>query len=434
MRKLKKPYKSLDEIYINESFAKLVPELPRQKIFLIEQPEVAEAPTQQQPTQEPQQAQPQQPVQFNQSASSRNNWTPAQQSLFDKVTKKGEGRGEKSVASLITGETDITKLEKYIQGQESSFDVVVDRSTFEVKEFTVRDGRFLGSVRIGKEGAKTANQIIAGITRIFKDMENEYLAMDESAKKQLDSTIVNAIFSGLAEPTQLTGKRGQLIKSKEYQSQLADYQRKTQWSLAGYINAIFDVSMGEDKTIQEFPSNLFDINKEINPNMYRKNPERAKYLIVNIPKLLLTLETLANQSLKTEEPNTASPSLSELQTVLKKYYLPAEDEKYVSMLDKEAENIDRSLTRKKCVATGGENCKTIEDFYKAIKSLKMGNTFNAIEQLRFDEQAILSLFPANLTGLFIVHPQGYFYIVKNDLQKYVYISELTQKGLKIRVK
>lgn len=425
-------YKSLKDVYTSKVVGWSVPPLPRQKNLCLEQiPAVT--------PQTPEVSSPQPSTQsFNINTFSTGTWTPIQKRLFNaqRVEGKGEGRGEKSVASMLSGKTKTQELNRYIQGSSQPYDVAdipsMPQAKFEVKEFKFKQGEpgeFKGSVRIGKEGAGTTNRIIAGIKRIFDDVENEYMALDEENRRKIDTAIIATLFPALQPPQAKTGPRSRgvntvaYIKAKEKYDALV--KTLSDWTLEGYINALFDIAVGEERTISELPYSLFKSAWE-KPSTQMRTDIRKKYLLFPITQLLLTLERLASSA---SDENIANPKLTDLQAVLKKHYLPPDNNEYAQKLDKEAEILDRKLTKSKCQLAGKESCKTSEEFFKAIKRLKLSSTFEDINKIR--SASADSLFP-NINGLFIVHPGGYVYIPKSEINNKIFISQLTQGGLKIQ--
>jgi len=416
-------YKSLKDIYTSKVVGWTVPPLPRQKNLCLEQiPGVLSQPQQPVPVQE-----------FNINTFSTGQWTLAQKRLFNAQREegKGEGRGEKSVACLLTGKTKPRELSRYIQGSSQPYDVAelpnLPNTKFEVKEFKFipgEPGELKGSVRVGKEGAGTTNRIIAGIKRIFDDVENEYMALDPKSREDIDKAIINNIFPGRVEPQPKTGPRSKGTGSKAYIKAKERYDIISNWTLEGYINALFDVAVGEERTISELPYSLFKPVWEGENSM--RTEIRKKYLLFPITQLLIVLEKLASS---TQEDTTINPKLSDLQAIFKKHYLPPNNTEYEQRLDKEAEILDRRLTKNKCQFTGKEACKTTDEFFKAIKKLKLSSTFEDINKIR--STSAESLFP-NINGLFLVHPNGYVYIPKSEINNKIFISQLTQGGLKIQ--
>jgi len=428
-------YKSLKDIYTSKVVGWTVPPLQRQKNLCLEQTQSVqpETGTQATPTE-------QVPVQqFDINKFTVGQWTKVQKGLFDKVVfkKTGEGRGEMSVASLLTGKTKPNELKRYVQGTTEAFDVAglpnMPDAKFEVKEFKFvpgEPGEFKGSVRIGKEGAGTTNRIIAGLKRIFDDIENEYMALDKENRNEIDRAIIKTIFPSMVAPEPKAGPRSKGALAKSFQKAKERYDTavslQTKWTLEGYITALFDIAVGEDRSLSELPYSLFRPTWEEGKLPTMKTEIRKKYLLFPITQLLSVLEKLAST---TKDDPTINPKLSELQAVVKKHYLPPDNTEYEQRLEREVEILDRKLTKNKCQLTGNEACKTIEEFYRAIKRLKLSTTFEDINKIR--STSAESLFP-NITGLFIVHSNGYVYIPKNEINKKIFISQLTQGGLKIQ--
>jgi len=323
----------------------------------------------------------------------------------------GEGNGERKVAALfhakIKGETDkdyTARLAEFIAGQNESFDVMSDQGNFEVKEFKLtKKGTYSGSVRIGAEGRHTTGIILTRVKEILITLQQLYSSLDDDSKKVLNKSLIETIKTTNTVPAN--------------------------WTLENYIDAIFDVTIGEERGITEFPKTLFNAEK-INPNSFVKNIKRATYLVYTIPQILNAFNILARD--KNADLEGEISRVKQLQNTLKGLYLKKEDEKFGKEIEQEAERLDRKLISKACAVDKGANCISLGLFLQKIVQLNLPTIFSEIDMLRASEVA--NLFPPSIKGFFAVFETKYKYIPRNQLGQYLYIDSFTQKGLKIALR
>lgn len=409
-------YKSLKQVYLDKTFGRKVPPLPRQQVIEQVLPGVE---SQIQPagtySLDNTGTQPQPPFPLNQVQEL--SWPASLKgvpfSIRNFNAHAGEGNGERRVAALFYSqekrETDknyTIRLGSYIGGQGESFDVITPHGNFEVKEFRLtKDGRYAGSVRIGAEGKHTTGNILSQIKRLLLLILENYASLDEDSKKVLNSNLVETI---------------------ETQNNVPQ-----EWSLEKYIEAIFDVNLGEDKGIQEFPKSLFN-SSTINPGGFHRNPQRAAYLIYTIPQILNGLKQLALKDENKTNLDNEINRVQSLQSTLKNIYLKKEDEKLSKEIEKEAEVLDRRLISKACIAVKGSNCITLNTFLQKIEKANLVSIFADIAQLRQSE--VTNLFPPEVKGFFAVFETKFKYIPRDKFINYLYIDSFTQKGLKIALR
>ena len=426
-------YKSLKDIYLSQTYGRRIPVLPRQDVFneQVEQPvEVPQEPVQTAvepvPNNEVQQDEPAElkpqtinkiKVPFSLDNVHEASWPAASAGVPFYVKQfahlEGEGNGERKVASMfhpqLKNELDkkyTERLGTFIGGQSESFDVISDQGNFEVKEFKLaKNGKYRGSVRIGAEGKHTTGMILSQVKDLLIILLQTYSSLDDDSKKVLNKNLIENI------PTTNDVPQG--------------------WNLENYIDAIFDVTIGEDKGITEFPKTLFH-SQEINPNLFTKNKKRATYLVYTIPQILNALKQLALQDENQANLDNEINRVKNLQSTLKGLYLKKEDEKFSKEIEKEAESLDRKLISKACVSDRGSNCITINTFLQKLERLDLAGVFNNIDQLRRSEVA--NLFPPIVVGFFAVFETKYKYIPRGQLKDYLVIDSFTQKGLKIALK
>jgi len=328
--------------------------------------------------------------------------------------KEGEGNGERRVAALfhprLRGESDknyTNRLGNFIAGQYDSYDVITDQGNFEVKEFklTAKEGKYKGSVRVGAEGKHTTGMILSQVKEMLITMLQLYSSLDDDSKKVLNSQLI------------------QTIQTKN--------EVPKNWNLENYIDAIFDVTMGDDKSITEFPKTLFNSDK-ILPKNFHRNAKRATFLVYTIPQILNGLKALAQKDEHQANLDNEITRVKNLQSTLKDIYLKNPDDSLGKEIDKEAELLDRKLIYKACASDRGSNCITINTFLQQLHRLNLPEVFANIDSLRQSE--ITNLFPPIVKGFFAAFETKYKYIPREKFGELLYIDSFTQKGLKIALR
>ena len=398
-------YKSLKDVYSEQTLGRQVPPLPRQGVAPVPYTET-DTPSQQTVL----------PFELNQVHElpwpAQVRGVPFYIKQFD--AHSGEGNGERRAAALfypqqkMETETNYTRrLGTYIGGTSDSFDISTPYGKFEVKEFslTKKTGQYRGSVRIGAEGKHTTGNILSQIKDVLLVILQNYASMDEDSKKVLNTNLIEAIKTNNPVPKD--------------------------WSLENYIDAIFDVNIGLEKGIQEFPKSLFNTST-INPLGFHRNPRRAAYLIYTIPQILQGLKQLALKDENQANLDSEITRVQNLQSTLKNLYLKKEDETFSKEIEREAEVLDRKLVSKACVSDKGVNCITLNTFLQKIEKANLTSTFTNIDQLRNSE--VSNLFPPKVKGFFAVFETKFKYIPRDKFINYLYIDSFTQKGLKIALR
>lgn len=416
-------YTSLKDLYLEDVAGIPVPPLPRQQVTLapnvLPSAPVSQSPEQQatamsnkensiSPPSEP-------PFALNQVVELA--WPPPVKNVpfsikqFD--AKQGEGNGERRATALFypkqEGESEknyTRRLGTYIGGQYDSFDVSTPFGRFEVKEFKLgASGKYGGSVRIGAEGKHTTGNILSQIKDLLVILLHNYAAMDDDSKKILNDSLIETITTKNKVPGN--------------------------WTLELYIDAIFDVNIGQERGIQEFPKTLFNTSS-INPENFHRNPKRKAFLVYTIPQVLAGLKQLAIKDENQTNLDAEIGRVQNLQSALKNLYLKKTDDSFSKELEREAEVLDRRLISKACVADRGTNCITLNTFLQKIDKANLTTTFTNIDQLRNSE--VSNLFPEEVIGFFAVFDTKFKYIPRNKFIDYLYIDSFTQKGLKIALR
>jgi hypothetical protein len=425
VKKTGKPFKSLQESYTQ----------------IYEQDAPVEQPVAEQPTTE------QEHITFdvNKPVLTRQAWTPEQAKLFNYKTSTGEtagegtGRGEYSVASLLTGKTELNQISDLISGGNKSYDVSwpsKDKPTykFEVKELDRYGERGKDSkpdVRIGTEGDAIGRETISTITTLLKEILNEYEALDPEDQKQIDRQIISYALENVQAPTPEIGrgnkeKAGSVAKRQKYEAYMA---ARGNWSLKGYINAIVN------KTAELGQSLMFGDNPLPTSNF--RDLERQKYCFFSIKKLfeaLTDIELILSDDKGVDETN---PRVQSLRDVLRRNYGAEGDTEEITTLkayiDSEAQKLDRKLTKIKCKATG-EGCAQGKDFYRDLKHLNLNQHLNNLQQKIFSPDTIRLFFPRDLTGFFAVNPNGYLYTPASKIGELVTFHSISLGRPKVKLK
>lgn len=352
-------------------------------------------------------------------------WTPEQYNLYLLTADKkiaatedaetGVGPGEYAIASVISGKVVFdNELKNMVSGQSESFDVTwpnKDNPTykFEVKKIEK------GSVRIAKHGAKLTGEVIKSVTELLNSILDEYDILDEKSKHEVDGYVLAS-----------------LPELKE--TRKADRAKKLNrmgWSIGKWVRGII-------ANTRELPFTVLFSDKE--PLFKRGEDETTTPIRVLISvKMFNDFIENAKKGLEDETEGVETSDnekVRELKIKFKEFYGTSDTEKASSLnkeIEKTAETVDKKLTKLKIQQTG-EGKSTTQDFFKAINKLKISEKLNSIKEKIEGDESIKSLFPPDLTGLFIVNSRGYHYVPYNDLPKYIEVEKISSGGPKIRLK
>lgn len=381
-------YQSLKKLYLEDVYGTPVPPLPRQQV-------TGAAPVQNQITITPWPENVKK-VPFVQKGA--------------KGSKEGQGNGEMRVAALSEAqqpdESDdayFKRLSTYTSGQNKTYDVSLPNGVkFEVKEIKPKK-----DVRIAKTGSEAEGMIATSVIAIMNYLSDYYKTLDKTGQQTIDTFLRRK------------------IRQKGDSFNVDD-----SWTLLAYCNDVKKHKRNMGK--QFFYSNL--------KTPLRGDRRALTVLSLNELEQYLTefcVGSQDNQITATPEENKRlNDNVDKLFKLLSDLYLPSELEHSDRTargkeLEGKAEDIDRELTAFKCSIAPGE-CRSDEWFCAAWGRVLDAGLFDRIqEKLIGDKSEVISLFPKEVQGLYIVSEEGYEYIPKDQLRSYIYITSLAGQGPKI---
>jgi hypothetical protein len=340
---------------------------------------------------------------FNHSLVQNGAWTKEQQNLFN-VSKTGTGPGEYSVASLLTGSVDINELNKYVQGESVSYDVMVDNLTFEVKKTP--------SARIGKEGLPLMRLIQKSLFELLQPIKDKYDSLSDENKGVVDNDMRNIIFPNLMEPK---GKEG----SSSLNERRKQHNDLKSWTIGKYIDAVFE-------DINEISITLINGDK-IYAGKYRDL--RGSVFYISIKQLINYLNKYVQDA--EHYHNTRINDI--VGAITSTYAINDPDEETTSFINNEVEKLDHVILKNAC-KNYKHLCPSTNQFKHTLNKMNLLNRFHKLESYFIDPQYVTELFPKSITGFFWVNENGYKYAPKMQIGDFVKISHLSSKGLKISIK
>jgi hypothetical protein len=350
----------------------------------------------------------------------------------------GLGPGEYAVASVISGYTTPADCAKLVSGQSKSYDVSWPSATKADYKFEVK---LEGDVRIGAQGSELGNKVKEAIKNVLTQVLEEYSVLKGPEKDTTNIEILKRVkFRELKTPELILKKKGgetadSLRKRQKHEADLAAREaKKADWTVDGYINAIL-------ANLGELPLRL------INGEEYEyRNPSaktetdlaRNKFLITPLLSFLKAIDSFhgeVNTNIKGEE-EADNEGVQAVRNVLHKYYGTQDQEKAPALskvIDTEAHKVDRKLTLKK-IQTTGEGGATYSEFFKAIKKLHLTKDIEDIGEYMNSNEALRGCFPKDITGLFVVNPQGYRYVPEDKIGDSIKLVSISQGKPKIELK
>lgn len=389
-------YVSLQDLYSGNVLGRSVQPLPRQLVMLTEQAEILEP------------GKVYRWIDFNLQ-------NPTE--LFNKVDG-GMGRGEYSLACILWGVNSYEQLKQLeqqkaqetgkpfhiVQGGTVSFDVLgPNGERYEVKQLEIKEGdkKSKGTVRTGANGKLAAKTVIDTVNSFLDDILNAYSTMDDESKTAINSAILN---SQVVRDTILSNK----LQAKRFQ------ERTNTWTLEKYLNEI------KRKSNVELSQNLL-LGDVIELGRYTERPD----IIFSLKQLVDVLEEVTS----TTSTLGSNPSIKDLyDTILRNYQISSDDPKEREFFEKEAKQIDRSITQKQCRLF--KKCTNQDSFKQIIKTL---NLPQSLAEIRVAMSNVLPItFPE--TGLLIVSPYNFVYVPKERLNEFIVASQISGGAPKIGLK
>jgi len=329
--------------------------------------------------------------------------------LFNEEAKKGQGRGEYSVACILWGLKNKMQVEQkekelgvnIVQGGAKSFDVLgEDRQQYEVKEI----GK---SVRTGVEGKKAIREILDEVATVLTSILNAYTTMDEHGKQTVNNSVINS-----------NVVRRDIINNTNNASYFNKI--KNTWTLDSYLDNILHTAKGGEL------SRGILLSRVLRLSYYAK---ARPVVIFSLKQLAEVLEEISNNDISmSDQPGQINTAVKDIYNTINKHYKINDSEDEKGFFEREAENIDRDLTQKQCKVF--KKCTNESSFKKVISSLQLKGFIDKIESMT--KNIITRLFPGN--GLFLVDASGFDYIPRDLLGEYIEFDTISGSGPKIKKK
>lgn len=374
----KKGYKSLIDIYLEETnIAAPIPPLPRQQVSA--------------PVLTP-------IIPFNKNAEiAPTPWNETAARLFGH-DPKGTGRGEYSVAYLLTGLTTVEEIEKagIIGGKSESVDVTVPVGRYEVKE--IGPG---ATVKTGTHNSIIVRTIRKSVEAIVEELADAYDTLSDEDQNRLDIYIARQV----RENFQLR-LRGSMKKRQEAMSGLDT--RIQGWTLKKYIRAILDKENELPKGIVR--GDAIDLGR-----YEEKRPE----IVLSIPQLVGYLNRFA------ATPLTNRPAVADIANVLYKYYGKTPED--LEFFKRKAAKVDVDINQHHAKESGRKT--DLEFFRRKVHNMNLTQLLRDIDDA-FSSKGLQIIFPHD--GAFLVTKNDYVYVPKHALDKYLEIDTVSGGAVKVR--
>ena len=376
-------YKSLIDIYLEEtSVAAPMPPLPRQQVAVpVEKPSLVPV------------------IPFNKNAEiAPTPWNDIAAKLFEYKTKEQEGRGEYSVAYLLTGLTTMEEIEKVgiIGGKSESVDVTVPAGKYEVKEIGAG-----ASVKTGAHNAIIIRTIRKAVEAIVEELAAAYDTLSDEHQSELDVYIATKIRENFQDRL-----RGSEKRRAEATSVLNS--RLTGWTMRKYIKAILDKE-------NELPKGMVR-GDTIDLGRYEeKRPE----IVLSIPQLVGYLNRFA------ATPAANRPAVADIANVLYKYYGKTQED--LEFFKRKAARVDVDMSQHHAKESGGKT--DLEFFRRKVQNMNLTQLLREIDDA-FSSKGLQIIFPND--GVFLVTKKDYVYVPKHALSKYLEIDTVSGGAVKVR--
>jgi hypothetical protein len=336
--------------------------------------------------------------------------------------KTGAGPGELAVAYLLTGKLppnlDEEQAGKMISGGNKSYDVTwpyinAPKNASYIFEVKKDEGH---GARINKYGVKECKLFLNMVQHSLEEIYDEVNLLNDDDQKKLSDLILE----------KLEG-----IESLKKTKQKEVLGHRGNWNVITYLKHILyrgDLSEGKGGVASG------ELSFDTFFNWGKFNTQSGFNPVIHVEKFYDILNDLAkNYKGNEEEVESSEEGLHAVVNVFKKYYGSTSSEKAEELnlrLDKEAERTDKNLNKLKTDITK-EKVSNLTIFFKHIKKLNLHNKFKKFKDYLEDPELLVNLYPKEITGLFLVYPEGYRYIPKDYIGKYTKIRVITMHRFKV---
>jgi hypothetical protein len=398
--------------------------------------------------------------------SRKKGWTKEQIGLY-KLTenRKGYGPGEFAVASVISGYTDVASCSALASGGNLSYDVAFPSQEKPRYKFEVKMIKGNGTVFIAKHGTLVARKIQKDTEDIIQTILNQYNDLSEDGKEEVDNKLLSNINAEVGK--ELSDEERAMLKflsnnpkiRKETPEQEQEYQELVsrrdispgrreraaglqklklgkQWTVKKWCESIL-ADIGEipfsSILFKSAPKPGYDF-----PDITRDNPEdfgTKIYVLFSVEDFI----NIVNSIMQSEEdsliPEPTRERRAGLAKTFKQYYGNNEgtNTELDNKLDAEATNVDKKLSslKIKTLQTGYDDFNT---FVRELKSAKLSEKLRDLKTYIDAPETVKGVFPKDLTGLFVVDPEGYHYFPIGIIPDHIKITTVTTGGVKIGFK
>lgn len=395
----KKGYKSLQETYLEQPPV-AVPELPRQSVNV--KPDIA-------------------PIfNFNKSTTTPlMNWDSIARGLFNELKtlneKDGLGRGEYSVAYILTGLRSKEEIDNYkgpdideiVGGKNRNFDINVPAGMFEVKEMG-----FNKTVKTGAHNNIVLSKIRRGLSSLLSPILEAYEDLDEDSKRILNNKLMQDAQEFVTNRYNAENIRLKRIKDAMERD-------------LGYVNAKINVQGADAWTLQKYIQSILDKDREL-PAGLLKSPYLQLGAYHERPYVIFSIKQLVDALLKfCRLPSTYDEDVEFYYQALKQKYKDINDD----VLLRQATSI--ALETKSRIARHKKTFTDLDHFRKQIIHKQIDQLyFNLLDA--FSGEGLATIFPND--GVFLVTGTDFQYITKADLNKFIEIDNISGGEVKIRRK
>lgn len=408
---------------------------------------------------------------FSETVYPKKRWTTEQIGLYEQTTnKKGYGPGEFAVASVISGYTDIPRCKALVSGGSLSYDVAFPSQEKPTYKFEVKMIADNGTVFIAKHGTLVAGKIQEDTKDIIQTILNQYNDLSEDGKAEVDSLLLSNISADIGK--ELSDEEKERIKwlsrqsaarkqnpklQDEYESlakrrditpdrrkraaELERLKSSKLWTVKKWCESIL-------KDIGEIPFNSILFKSSLKPGYDFLDIKRASanpedfgtlneniYVLFSVEDFIYIVNNIFQNEKDALIPEPTRERRAGLAKTFKQYYGDKEgtNTELDNRLDAEATNVDKRLSslKIKTLQTGYDDFNT---FVRELKNARLTDKLSALKTYINASETVKGVFPKDLTGLFVVDPEGYHYFPKDVIPSYIRITTVTTGGVKIGFK